>query len=62
MPDADRSAATASNIFAGDTEPYSLDTMPLNVKENAKMLTSKSTSAKVNRKEDILIYIFQMLS
>ena len=39
-----------------------LDTMPLNVKENAKMLTSKRTSAKVNRKEDISRYIFQMLS
>ena len=32
MPDADRSAVTASNIFAGDAEPYSLNTIPPNVK------------------------------
>ena len=49
MPDADRSLATASNIFAGDAVPYSLDTMPLNVKANAKMLTSRRTSAKAKK-------------
>jgi len=49
MPDAAKSAATASNIFAGDAEPYSLDTMPLNVKANARMLTNRRTSAKAKK-------------
>jgi hypothetical protein len=49
MPDADRSAATASNIFAGDAEPYSLNTIPPNVKANARILISRRTSAKAKK-------------
>ena len=49
MPDAGRSAATASNIFAGDAEPYSLNTIPPKVRANARMLTSRRTRAKAKK-------------
>ena len=49
MPDADKSAATASNIFAGDAEPYSPDTIPPNVRANARMLTNRRMRAKAKK-------------
>ena len=49
MPDADRSAATASNIFAGDAEPYSLNTIPPNVKANARILISRRMRANTKK-------------